>query len=100
MKDNKPKDTVTTSTGFKCVPNRDALDDIEVFDDLMIMDDPDATNHARVRATNRVFEVLMGDKQLKALKDHLIKLDGRVKITAYQREQNEIFAEAAKAKKK
>ena len=100
MEKTKAKDSITTSTGFKCIPNREALDDMEIFEDLMTMDDPEATYHAKVRATERVFYALMGDKQLDALRKHLADMDGKVKITSYQREQNEIFAEAAKLKKK
>ena len=100
MKKSEREDIIITSTGFECIPDMGAMDDMELFEDIMRMNDPEATYHEKVNATERVFRALMGEKQLNALRKHLKAQDGKVKITAYRREQNEIFAKAAESKKK
>ena len=92
--------TVTTSSGFEYRVDKDALDDMEVFEDLMTMEDPNATKPEKMRATNRAFRLLIGDEQKKKLDAYLKERDGRVRISAYQREIVELFRSMNDGKKK
>ena len=100
---DKEKDKVmkiTTSIGFEYEIDRDILDDMELFEDLMTIEDPDAGKVERTRATNRIFQRLLGDEQKKRLDDFLKARDGRVRFSAYQREIFDVFASMSGDKKK
>ena len=92
--------TITTSSGFEYHIDRDNLDDMEIFEDLMTMEDPDTPQVKRTFATNRVFQRMLGDEQKQALEAFLKLKEGRVRISTYQREILEIFQGMDEAKKK
>lgn len=92
--------TVTTSIGFEYHIDKDNLDDMEVFNDLMIMEDPETPQVKRTFATNRVFEKLLGEEQKKDLEKYLKEKEGRVRISTYQKEIVEIFRAMDEGKKK
>ena len=92
--------TVVTSSGFEYVVDRDALDDMEIFEDLMTMEDPDALRPVKMRATNRVFRALLGEEQKKRLDEFLKEKEGKVRISSYQREIIELFRSMNASKKK
>lgn len=92
--------TATTSSGFEYKIDKDNLDDMEIFNDLMIMEDPETPQVKRIFATNRVFQTLLGDEQKKALDEFLKNKDGKVRISVYQKEITEIFHAMDENKKK
>ena len=92
--------TAKTSSGFEYKIDKDNLDDMEVFNDLMIMEDPETPQVKRIFATNKVFRTLLGEDQKKALDEYLIKRDGKVRISVYQQEMMEIFRAMDDSKKK
>lgn len=92
--------TVTTSSGFEYTIDKDALDDMEIFDDLMTIEDPEASKPERMRATKRVFQKLLGEEQKERLNEFLKKRDGKIRISAYQKEIRELFARINDDKKK
>lgn len=92
--------TVTTSSGFEYHVDKDALDDMEIFEDLMTMEDQNASKPEKMRATNRAFRKLIGDEQKTQLDSYLKQKDGRVRISAYQREIVELFRSLNEDKKK
>lgn len=94
------KITITTSSGFEYEVEAGALDDMEIFEDLMTIEDPDASKPARMRATTRAFRKLIGEEQTKSLEGFLRSRDGRVRISAYQKEILELFASMNNGKKK
>jgi len=98
--DNKNTYTITTSSGFTYEVDKDAFDDMEIFDDLMLMEDPDVPQAKRLFATNRVFRRMLGEKQRKALDEFLRARDGKIRISAYQKEIQELFTGLDEAKKK
>ena len=77
--------TVTTKSGFTAEIDKEALDDIELLDDLERMDRGDYL------AVSSVLRRLLGEKQKKALYDHVRGEDGRVSVTAVADEIVEIF---------
>ncbi len=98
MEDKKM--TFTSSNGFTYEISRDALDDMEIFDDLITMEDQNASEAQRIFATTRVFRKMLGDEQKKALDTFLREKDGKVRISAYQREIRELFTGLNESKKK
>lgn len=82
---------ITTTSGFEYEIDPDALDDMEVFEDLMAMENAENNDAVRVAATNRVFRHILGVNQQKALNKHLKAQEGKVKISTYQREIKEVF---------
>ena len=98
MEENK--NTITTSCGFTYEIDNDVLDDMEIFDDLIMMDDPEVNQAQRMAASTRVFRRLIGEDQRKKLDAYLKEKDGKVRISAYQREVMEIFSKVNEDKKK
>ena len=92
--------TITTSSGFSYEVDNDAFDDMEIFDDLMIMEDPEASQAKRLNATNRVFRKMIGAEQQKKLDAFLKERDGKIRISAYQQEIKELFSGLDNNKKK
>ena len=91
---------ITTSSGFEYVVDKDAMDDMELFEDLMTLEDPEAAKPERMRATNRIFHRLLGNEQKERLNAYLKERDGKVRISVYQREILELFAAIKDGKKK
>ena len=92
--------TITTSSGFTYEVDRDAFDDMEIFEDLIVMEDPDVPQAKRLFATNRVFRKMLGPEQTKKLDAFLKERDGKVRISAYQREIKDLFTSLDESKKK
>ena len=91
---------IQTQSGFDYEIDRDAMDDMELFEDLVTMEDPEVIQAKRLAATNRVFAKLLGDEQKARLNAFLKERDGKVRISAYQREIREIFEAMNDDKKK
>lgn len=92
--------TITTPSGFTYEVDKDALDDMEIFDDLILMEDPEVPQAKRMFVTTRVFRRMIGDEQRKALDEFLKERDGKVRISAYQKEIHDLFNGLNKSKKK
>lgn len=76
---------VTTKSGFSCEIDPSTLDNMELVDALAEMQgDDDALS------VSRVVRMVLGDKNRKALYDHLRK-DGRVPVGDVTQEVIEIF---------
>ena len=91
---------VQTQSGFQYEIDKDAMDDMELFEDLVTMEDPEVIQAKRLAATNRVFNKLLGEAQKNKLNAFLKERDGKVRISAYQREIREIFEAMNDDKKK
>ncbi len=94
------KFNITTSSGFEYEIAEDVLDDMEMFEDLIILEDPDEPQFRKVAATNRMFVKMLGPEQKTKLDRFLKERDGKVKISVYQKEIREIFQSMNKDKKK
>ncbi|MBP5170334.1 MAG: hypothetical protein ILP14_14220 [Oscillospiraceae bacterium] len=91
--------TIKTSSGFEYEIDPEAMDDMDVFEDIMMMENPDNNDAVKIAATNRVFRHILGPTQQKALNKHLKALEGKVKISTYQREIKEVFQQLGELKK-
>ena len=98
MEDNKY--TITTDSGFSCTIDDGVLDDLELFEDLTIMEDPKRNEAEQLIAGKRVVQALIGEDQEKSLREHLREKEGKVKITSYLREFGNMFREIKETKKK
>lgn len=74
-----------TSSGFEFEVNEDIMDDWEFIEDMAA-----GTAVAEVKAMQRI----LGEKQYKALKDHIRGKDGKVSFKAMDRELSEIITAA------
>jgi len=92
--------SITTSSGFTYQVDKDAFDDMDIFDDLIVMEDPDASKAQRLFATTKVFRRMIGDEQKQALDEFLRNRDGKIRISAYQKEIGELFSNLNESKKK
>ncbi len=90
---------ITTSSGFTYQIEPDAMDDMEVFEDIMTMENPDNNDAVKISATNRVFRYILGDKQKKELDKYLKQKEGKVKISTYQKEIKEVFQKLGELRK-
>lgn len=79
------KITVTTDTGFKCDVNRDALNDVELLDDIIDM------NNGELISVHRIVDKVIGKEQRAALYDHVRDEQGVVKLDAISAELTNIF---------
>lgn len=77
--------TGTTESGFQYTLPPDAIDDYELLEDLSSVDNGDAS---KITVAARR---LLGDTQLKALKDHVRNENGRVPATKMVEEITQIF---------
>lgn len=84
---------IRTSSGFCCVIDEDALNDMELLEDLEALDQG---NPLRVPSA---LHRLLGDDGKKAIYDHVRTDDGRVPVDRVSTELAEIFG-ALKSKKK
>lgn len=84
--------TITTDSGFECVIENEALEDAEMFDDLV------ALQHGDVPALMSLFKRLLGEEQKKALYEHCRNSRGRVLYTTLADEMKSIFEQVKKAK--
>lgn len=91
--------TIKTSSGFEYTIDPEAMDDMEVFEDLMTMENPDCNDAVKIAATNRVFRHILGASQQKELNKFLKAKEGKVKISTYQREIKEVFQNLGELKK-
>lgn len=91
--------TIKTSSGFEYTIDPEAMDDMEVFEDLMAMENPDNNDAVKIAATNRVFRHILGASQQKELNKFLKSKEGKVKISSYQREIKEVFQGLGELKK-
>lgn len=92
--------TVTSSSGFEYKIDKDNMDDMEIFEDLMVMEDPEEPQVKRTMALNRVFQKVLGKEQKEKLDAFLKERDGKVRISVYQKEIGEVFAAMNESKKK
>lgn len=90
---------VTSENGLEYTIDQDVLDDMELFEDLMTIEDPEATAVEKTRATNRVFDCLIGAEQKAKLDAFLKERDGRVRFSEYQKEIASVFSGLKTAKK-
>ena len=90
---------ITTSSGFEYEIDPEAMDDMEVFEDMMAMENPDNNDAVKIAATNRVFRHILGSSQQKELNKFLKAREGKVKISTYQREIKEVFQGLGELKK-
>lgn len=91
MEENKT--VVTTTSGFECEVNMDVMDDVDVFEDLVLIQTEGTPLEVVMAANMRIFKAMIGEDQYKSLKDHLKKIEGgRAKLTSFQRELTEVFA--------
>ena len=79
------KIAVTTDTGFKCDVNRDALNDVELLDDIIDM------NNGELISVHRIVDKVIGKEQRAALYDHVRDDKGVVKLDAISAELTNIF---------
>lgn len=90
---NETKSYVTTTSGFECSVDPDALDDIEVFEDLVALQSEETSIEDKMIISIRIFKALIGADQYKRLVEHLKETEGgRAKLTSFQRELTEVFA--------
>lgn len=85
--------TVTTSSGFVCEINEDALDDMEVIDSIVSIDGGDISGYPVL------IRKVLGDDGKKKLYDHLRTPDGRVPREAFGAEISDIFNALGSGKK-
>jgi PleD family two-component response regulator len=83
---------VKTKSGFKCKLDEDALDDVELLDDLMDLDSGESIS------IRRIVDRLMGKEQRKKLYDHLRDKNGRVKLDAITDELTDLFNQVKELK--
>lgn len=75
----------TTATGFEFAVDTAVFDDWEILEKLNVIDSGDAS------ATVDVARAVLGEDQLKALKEHVRNEDGKVTITAMMEVLEDIF---------
>lgn len=90
---------ITTASGFEYEIDPEAMDDMEVFEDIMTMENPDENEAVKVAATNRVFRHVLGAPQQRKLNRYLKEKEGRVKISTYQNEIREVFQRLGELRK-
>lgn len=84
---------ITTASGFRCSVEEDALNDMELLENLIALDKGDAA------ALPDLLLQLLGASGKKALYDHVRTAHGRVPAGAVMTELGEIL-EALKTRKK
>lgn len=90
---------IRTTSGFEYNIDPEAMDDMEVFEDIMTMENPDNNDAVKIAATNRVFRHILGTSQQKELNKFLKAKEGKVKISTYQREIKEVFQQLGELRK-
>ncbi len=90
------KQEVKTSSGFQCEIDKSVLDDMEILDLLLeVEDDPNNS----IIYFNRILKKMM-DKETRArLYDHIREDNGRVPVSKFTEEFNEIFKALKDGKK-
>lgn len=91
---------ITSTSGFTYEVDKDAFDDMEIFDDLLLMEDPEVSQAKRLHAMTRVFRRMIGEEQKTALDAFLKERDGKIKISEYNKEIRDLFAGLNEDKKK
>ena len=90
--DNQAK-IITTNSGFTAEVSNEALDDMELFEDLVELD------RKNMSVMPRVLERILGSEGKKALYDHCRTEGGRVPMTAVFTEVGEIIGGLKSGKK-
>lgn len=76
---------IVTSTGFECEIDRDALNDMELFDCICKLQDGD------MMQLPKIFGKILSEDDIKRLYDHCRTESGRVPIEQVSEELNNIF---------
>jgi hypothetical protein len=92
------KITVALECGFEFEVDTDALDDMEVYQELRILQKGEGLD--KTDALYRIFERTAGEDQIKAFKEYLTARDGKVKRSLYDNAAGEVFKALADNKKK
>ncbi len=79
---------VTTKSGFSCTIEPEVFDDWELLEAFQAVDEGDT------RQILKIVPALLGEKQTEALKNHIKKEHGRVKISEMISSIHEIMEEA------
>ena len=90
--ENDKKVRGTTNSGFGFELDKDAMNDMELLEELSALDKGDAT------VLPSVMERLVGAEQKKALYDHVRNEKGRVPIDKIMQEVKEIFESCKEVK--
>lgn len=85
---------VTTQSGFACQVDEEALDDMELLEELAELDKPVGVLHAP-----KALDRLIGKEQKAALYEHLRTASGRVKTSDVVTELFAIIKELNEGKK-
>ncbi len=84
---------VKSDRGFKCTIEKDALMDVELFDDLVALENGDVSNLTKICNT------LLGDEQRKEFYEFLRNEKGRILFTTLASELMSIFKNAGEVTK-
>lgn len=90
------KQEVKTSSGFQCEIDKSVLDDMEILDLLLeVEDDPNNS----IIYFNRILKKMMDKETRDRLYDHIRENNGRVPVSKFTEEFNEIFKALKDGKK-
>ena len=93
-------DEIITKSGFKYTLEPDAMDDLEVFDQVRKANNPDIPQIEQMNAMFEAFRMVIGEDKDKALREYLKEKNGKVRTSDYKKEAEEIFISLASNKKK
>ena len=82
----------TSSAGFEYELQDDARDDLDIFEELLKANAPEASAFDQKAHFLAAFRILIGEEQDRALRGYLKEKEGRVRTSSYFREASEVFA--------
>ena len=88
---------ITTSTGFKCRLNEDALDDMRLVEQMGVLSNGSASE--QLVAVSSILNSILGEEQKEKLYKH-VEEKGRVSVSKVMNELSDIFNGVTASKKK
>ena len=99
MADKKTIKTITTSSGFKCRVDANKLDDMRLFENIILLQE-EGDEYTKLKASLELLTDILGKEQKEKLYKHLEDTEGKASTLAFRRELTEIFSALGDNKKK
>jgi len=84
--------------GFECQVEEDALDDMEMFEDIVHLQKTEGAERESIM--HKIFKEVLGPETEESFRAFLRAKDGKVKRTEYSKAAAQLFKDMAEAQKK
>jgi len=90
---------VTTASGFTCKVDESKMDDMRLFENIVMIQE-DGDTYKKLKASLEIMTELLGEEQKEKLYQHLEKTEGKASVMSFRRELTDIFSRISEGKKK